>query len=241
MIQFNLLPDVKIQYIKAQRSKKMVLLIASLSSAGLLGITLLIALHVYVAQKVQLSNVDKSIKNYSNELKNTPEVDKILTVQNQLNTLVDLHEKKPVTSRIYDYVPKLTPQNVKIGSLGIDYATNKVTISGTADSLQNVNKYVDTFKFTTYKSDVVTDELPAFKSVVLSSFSKDEKGASYTITADFDPLLFDGTKKITLIIPKKYTTRSITEQPNEALFDGNVGQQKTQTNTTNNGQQASDQ
>lgn len=227
MIQFNLLPDIKLDYIKAQRSKKLVLLVASGVAAVALAIFLVMAAQVYLVQRKTLNDLGKSIDKSTKEIQSTNDVDKILTVQNQLNTLADIHGTKPVTSRLFGYLSQLTPIQVKIGSLAMDFGDNTMTFSGTADSLQTINKFADTLKFTTFKAEGETDETKAFKSVVLESFARDDKVASYTLKIEFEPALYNSDKKVTLIVPSQYTTRSITEEPNAGIFDGNIIPKKT--------------
>jgi len=215
MIQFNLLPDVKVEYMKARQSKRMVLLVAS----GLAGFSFLIFVALFLAVNVfqtkHISDLNKDIKNYTAQIKAIPDLDKILTVQNQLGSLTTLHGQKPATSRLMDYLGQLTPAQATISSVKLDYATNTLSLSGSADALSTVNKYVDTLKFTTYTADGSASAPKAFSSVVLSGFSTSDKGVTYQITLTFDPVIFDNTKQIKLTTPKIISTRSETEKPSD--------------------------
>lgn len=214
MIQINLIPDVKDNYIKAQRKKRVVMLSAFTVSGVFLSIVVILGFIVYGAQKVQLSLLDKDIKSNSAKLKKIESLDKILTVQNQLNSLTSLHQSKPVTSRIYDFLPQITPTNVQISDLKLDYETSAMEITGTAVSLEYVNKFVDTLKFTDYITDKTTEKKRAFSEVVLTNFNVDKKSVKYTINMKFDPMIFSSeAKTVTLIVPSITSTRSQTEQP----------------------------
>jgi Tfp pilus assembly protein PilN len=218
MIQINLLPDVKTKYIKAQRSKRLVLVSSVAVSGVALGIVVLLASVVYGAQKIQLSHYDNEIKKNSAELNKIDGLSKILTVQNQLTAISGLHAAKPVTSRIFTFLPAITPSSVQISSLQLDFAQSTMTIAGTANSIGDVNKFVDTLKFTKYTTDTDQTAKPAFTSVVLTSFGGDDTKASYAITLKFDPALFDSANKsVSLVVPKITSTRSETESP-DALF-----------------------
>lgn len=218
MIQLNLLPDVKNRYIKAQRTKRLVLISSIAISGAALGVVILLASVVYGAQKIQLSHYASEIKKNSAELNKIEGLDKILTIQNQLNQLDSLHSKKPVTSRLFSFLPQITPNEVQIATLSLNYANSSVQLSGTAKSVEAINKFVDTLKFTKYTVDNGTDQKPAFSSVVLSSFSTSDKGASYSLTMSFDPNIFSSSyKTVTLVVPKITSTRSQTEAPT-ALF-----------------------
>ncbi len=217
MIQFNLLPDVKVEYIKARRSKRMVLLV----SAGVTALSLVVFaglfLVVNVFQVKHIKDLNKDIKTYTSSLHDVPNLDKILTVQNQLTSLTSLHDAKPATSRLLGYLSQVTPAKATISSVKVDFTNNSIGLSGNADSLSTVNAYVDTLKFTSYTVAGSGETKKAFSDVVLSSFSSSDKGASYQITATFDPMIFNGTKQVTLVVPKITSTRSETEKPTDLI------------------------
>jgi Tfp pilus assembly protein PilN len=216
MIQFNLLPDVKLEYIRAQRTKRLVVTTAVLATAGALALLIVLSLTVFVFQKQYMNHVSSDIKKYSSDLKSTPDLDKILTIQNQLNSLTDLHEQKPDTNRIIPFIEQVTPPSAQISSLNVDFDALEMKITGSADTLQTVNQFVDTLKFTHYVDN--SDTPLAFSNVVLATFGRADKGASYSITANFDIAIFDNTKTIQLTVPDKVTTRSETEKPT-TLFE----------------------
>lgn len=228
MIQFNLLPDIKQQYLKAQRQKHLVVFISTIATVTAVGLLVILLLVVQVWQKKTINDLTSDVKKYSNQLSGTEDLNKILTVQNQLNSLTGLHDKKAVATRLFDYITKLTPANANIAKLGIDYAKNTITISGTADSLSTVNTYVDTLKFTEYKvtsgQNKSNTEKQAFTGVVLTAFGKTSKDTTYTVDAKFDPVIFSELSTVDLVVPQITTTRSATEQPTD-LFK----------QTTNNG------
>src|SRR3979411_1883627 len=100
MVQFNLLPDVKIQYLKARRQEHLVVLISTFATIAGIAIVLILLSTVYVVQKKNLSDLNRDIKTDSQQLQATPNLDKILTVQNQLKALPSLHDQKPVVTRL---------------------------------------------------------------------------------------------------------------------------------------------
>jgi hypothetical protein len=75
-----------------------------------------------------------------------------------------------------------------------------MNIGGTAPSLDVVSTYTDTLKATKYSSG--TDQpQKAFSDVVLSSFGRDDKGATFSITFSFDPPIFDTKNDVKLTVP----------------------------------------
>lgn len=218
MIQFNLLPDVKVAYIKAKKAKRMVVVVAGLSVA--ISLTLLILMvSATVFQKQHIKDLNKDIKSYESTLTDTKDLAKILTIQNQLNSLPALYAQRPVTSRLYNYVQATTPKEISIMKIDLKFETKALNITGTASSLEMVNRYVDTLKFTTYMTTDSKDKVNAFSQVVLTSFNRDSKTATFTIDFLFDANIFDGSKTVTLDVPKTITTRSETELPGSGVFD----------------------
>lgn len=228
-VQFNLLPDVKLEFNRAQHAKRVVYTLSFLASSVAVGLFVVSFLAVNVLQKQLLNNANNDINNYSNQLKKIPDLDKILTVQNQLNSLPSLHDQKHYGSRLFGYLRDITPANVNIGKIQLDMTSNSLTISGTADKVENVNKFVDTLKFTTFKPTDATASSQAFTNVLLSKIDRDDKGASYEITTSFDAALFTGSQTVSLTIPQEITTRSVLNAPGASnpLFNGQT-QTKTQ-------------
>ncbi len=224
MVQFNLLPDIKIQYLKARRQKRLVLLVSVVVSVASLTVLAVLITTVFVVQKKSVGDLSKDIAVASEELQDTKDLTKMLTVQNQLKALPQLHEGKPVVNRLFGYITQSTPTAASISRLNADFALQTLTMSGSADTLETVNTFVDTLKFTTYHTERdKKTEKTAFSNVVLTAFARDSKGASYTITFKFDPVIFSELDEVTLTVPKKVTTRSQTEQPS-ALFQKAAGQ-----------------
>jgi hypothetical protein len=220
MVQFNLLPDVKLEYVRARRTQRVVMAFSVLLSAIALVIFVALLLLVNVAQKKNLSDLDKDIKTSSKKLTDTPELNQILTVQNQLNSLPGLDAQKPATGRLFGYVKQLTPTNAFINKLDVDYTQNTAIFTGTADAIDTVNTFVDTLKFTNYTAQDTSGNkktAKAFSDVVLSAFNRDSHQATYTITLTFDPLIFDTTNTVKLTVPDTISTRSVIDQP-KALF-----------------------
>lgn len=221
MIQFNLLPDIKQQYLKAQRQKHLVMFVSTVAIIAAVAIFVVLLLVVQVWQKKSISDLNTDIKRYSKELTNTSDLNKILTVQNQLKSLTALHDKKAVATRTFSYITQVTPQQASISKLNLDFALNTISISGSADSLETVNTYVDTLKFTKFKTTGDTSTSGnAFTNVVLSTFGRTANGATYTITASFNPVIFSEDQSVSLNVPQTTTTRSVTEQPTD-LFQSN--------------------
>jgi Tfp pilus assembly protein PilN len=219
MIQFNLLPDVKLEFIKAQRMRRLVLGISILVSTVSV-VVLVLLLSVDGLQKKHLSDLNNAIASETGTLQRQPNINTILTVQNQLESLTQLHNSKPAADRLFDYLNELTPAPIAITNFTADYDADTMTITGTADTLSSVNQYVDTLKLTTYTVSNSSTAKPAFSNVVLSAFGYDtnptnpSEAATFTITFSYDKSIFDITKNISLSVPTT-TTRAQLQDPTD--------------------------
>lgn len=238
MIQFNLLPDVKQQYIKAVYRRRVITFVCFLISGVFVIVFVLMFLFVRVNQTGHLKRLDENISTTVAELKENPDLDKILTIQNQLKSLPKLHDDKIISSRIFEYLAQLTPSQASVFSVEADLETKTISIKGGADSITTLNKFVDTIKFTDFKLEGDTPkEGKAFSSVVLESFSFENQksttdastSVNYEIKFVYEETIFMNTAKegsavangVKLTVPKIITTRSETQKPS-ALFQPNT-------------------
>lgn len=217
MIQLNLLPDIKVQFIKGKRAKRVVMVAATLSIVVSVAI-LAIMISLTMFQRRHISDLNRDIISYEKTLQDTPDLAKILTIQNQLQSLPGLYANRPVVSRLFPYIEQTTPAKIGIAHIVVSFVDSTINISGTSDSLESVNRYVDTLKFTTYVASDVSVETKAFTNVVLASFGRDNQAATYSITLKFDPVIFNNAKTVKLSVPKTVTTRSETELPGAGVF-----------------------
>lgn len=218
MIQFNLLPDIKLEYLKTKKMKRSVVLGAiSVTGLSIFVFGLMFSI-VNVAQKVHIKNLNKNIAEKTNQLKQEQDIDKMLTVQNQMKSLTGLHESKPSISRLTDFLITLSPADVKVSDVTVDFTGSTFIINGTADTYESINRFVDTLKYTEYKNGDIAEK--AFSDVVLTNYgsAKSTGRTSYGINLIFASTIFDNTKDIKLVIPNKVTTQSVIEAPSD-LFE----------------------
>lgn len=232
MIQFNLLPDVKVAYVKAQATKRLVMSIAAIVTVVSFAIALLLVLVVYGLQKKNMNDLNKDIKTDSQKLQSTTDLDKILTIQNQLGALSGLHDGKAAATRVFTIAEQTTPVGIGIVDYTTDFTANTATISGDSPSLDLINTYADTLKFATY-TDGDGASHNAFSDVVLSQFGTSDKGVSFTITMSIDPTIFKNDQELKLVVPNKITTGSVTGQP-QSIFSGSMPASTTSTTSTAN-------
>lgn len=226
MIQFNLLPDVKVAFITARRTKRLVSLLATVVIGVSIAVVTILTVVVFVWQKTSLQDLDRNIKSAASDLRAQTDIDKVLTVQNQLSSIDELHAQKPEVARVFTYLTQVTPSSITVATLAVDFVEPTISITGQASSLEEVNKFVDTLKFTTVGNDdegtAVVVGSKAFSQVVLTSYTLDTSGAGFTITLAYDPMIFSSSEtNLKLTVPQITTTRSATERPAD-LFKENT-------------------
>lgn len=192
-VQFNLLPDVKMTYVKAQRSQKLVISVSIIASAAAIGLFIVLFFSVNVVQKKMLNDANNDIASYTKQLKSVPNIDQVLTIQNQLLSLTTLHQGKHITSRIFDYLPQILPPNTVPTQVNLDMATNTILITGKADSQYTVNKLIDTLRFAEYKLGTELGKEKAFSKPTETSLAISGGVATFTVTAEFNPILFSNS------------------------------------------------
>lgn len=225
MIQMNLLPDVKLAFLKAERQKRIVMFVSTIVIIASLTLLAFLLLSVKVVQQKSLSDLEKDIDSVAAELQSVQDLDKILTVQSQLGSLAGLHENKVTSSRLFDIITQVTPAEASISSVKVDYEAYTIEVMGKVDSLRSVNKYADSFKFTTYTLEDGDEPAAAFANVVLSSFSRQNEEAEYTLTMNYDPQLFINTIQPKLSVPNIMSTRADVERPT-ALFQPSLSEEQ---------------
>lgn len=202
-VQFNLIPDIKSQYLKAKQLERLTIGGATVAAVICIIILALLFFLVDFKQKHDINNLTSNISTSSAKLRSITGLDKIITIQNQLETLPGLYQNDPKISRLFGYITQLTPPNVTIGDLSVDLTANTMDIKGSAPALSDVNAFTDALKRATYDDKTAgTTGAPAFSSVVLTSFGRDSQGATYTIDFSFDPVLFSASDQVTLNVPQ---------------------------------------
>ncbi len=169
MITLNLLPDIKKEYLKAKRTKGMITMFAFGAGAAAIAATVLMAIYVLGVQKLQISSSQGSIDESVRVLMETEDLDKIVTIQNQLKALPTIEDTTVAVDRLFGYLATITPNEVSLTQLTIDYEDNSVVLSGNGENFKEVNRFVDTLKNATYVYTDHTEPTLAFSSVVLDS------------------------------------------------------------------------
>lgn len=179
MIELNLLPDVKKEFIRAQHMRNTVISVSILVTIIAGSLLFLLLSYVFAAQPLIQGALTGQIKDNHQKLQDIPEVDKYLTVQNQLNNIQGLHEEKSVYSRLFGYLQQLNPaqpNNVAFSAAVVDEAEQTITVEGTARNFQAVNVFKNTLENAelSYKSGDQDEKKALFTDITLEEAALSE-------------------------------------------------------------------
>lgn len=219
MIQVNLIPDLKAEYLKAQRNKRLVMGIAFIVSASFIGLVVFMFLYVNAWQAAHTNGLNGDIEELSGEYASIVDLDKVITVQKQLNVLPKLHEEKPQVSRFIDYLSIITPEGPEYSAIELDFDDSTIELIGTADDPGQVNQLANTIKNAVFTTPDIEGELSAFSNVLLDTLNNRNDKTNFTIVFSFDPEIFSNQVSVQLTVPKIDSTNSELSRPRTQLFD----------------------
>jgi Tfp pilus assembly protein PilN len=236
MIELNLLPDVKLQYVHAQKQRRRVISIVSIGGIAAVGLVVVFALYVYAVQPVRGLVTDNAIKDANKQLSAIPDLNNYLTLQQQLDALPALHASKPIYSRIISYLPTLNPSapnSVHITRLAIDTTIDAHTIKldAYAQTYTAATVFESTLKSAqfTYTNGATTQTTPLFKSadITNTAIGQDSNGnpvTTFTVTLTVaDPIFAFSSTNTGISVPNKNATNSAAGVPSE-VFASTGGQ-----------------
>lgn len=211
MIEINLVPDVKQELIKAQRTRFSVITIAMFTGIGSVVIVVLLAMYVFGGQALLGRIADSDISDGIKELKAVKDLPKTLTIQNQLTKISKLNSEKNIDSRIFDVLAAIIPpepNDIKISTVNVDSATRTIALDAQA---KNSYSAAEIFKKTIngsklrYKdknNNLQEIELASNISLGDTSYGSDKSGEKvlrFTLSFNYAPELFDPASKDTTI------------------------------------------
>lgn len=125
MIYLNLLPDVKKDLLRVRRERNLVVSISVVVVGASIGVLLLLSgtLGVLIGAKALMENSIKNDEQTIKQAQKKKQLDKYITIQNQLKQIGKLKSDQQVYSRLMDYLTQLNPaapNNVQISSAKIE-------------------------------------------------------------------------------------------------------------------------
>lgn len=230
MIQINLIPDIKQELLRAQRTRRTAISISifiGLAAAGLVVILAVLLGVQLVHQNITKANITKEY----NTLKNVDSIEDVLTIQNQLKTLQSYQDTRTMDSRIFDVLTAInpvSPNNVSFSSVKLDPTEDTITIEGSAANgyaaTETLRKTILNTKVESGSGDSLeSTDLTSDVTIGETSYGEAADGTrvlSFTISFTYPKGLFDNSlKNIKIVTPtaKSDVTDSKTRVP-ESLF-----------------------
>ncbi len=114
MIEINLIPDVKRELLKAQRTRGVVISASILTSIVAVGAVVLLLFYMYGVQAIQGSLLDRDIEEKGREFSSIEDLSEVLTIQNQLSSISAYNDQKVMSSRLFDVIAAVTPSGSEV-------------------------------------------------------------------------------------------------------------------------------
>lgn len=224
MIQLNLLPDIKKEYINAQKTRALVMSSSILVTIVAVGLAVLMFVYVTFLQQLQITLATNDIKDKERQLNSVQDLSKYLTIQNQLAALPELHANKGIYSRMLSFLPVLNPNapnNVTLTKLQLVSLDKQVNFTGSTASFESLNVFVDTLRNAevAYKDQSgEPQKSKMFESVMVQSSNIDKLNGkstvSFTVIAQYVEPAFDARNTdVNASVPNIKTSQSVTESP----------------------------
>lgn len=224
MIQLNLLPDIKKEFINAQKTRAVVMSSSILVTIVAVALAVLMFVYVTFLQQLQITLATNDIKDKEKQLNSVQDLSKYLTIQNQLSALPELHASKGVYSRLLSFLPVLNPtapNNVALTKLQLVALDKQVNFTGSTASFESLNVFVDTLRNAqvSYKDQSSEPQKSKmFETVSVQSSNIDKLNGkstvSFTVIAQYVEPAFDAhNTEVTASVPNIKTSQSVTESP----------------------------
>jgi len=206
-VQFNLLPSSKTKVMAARHEQNRLTGQALKIALVCFGIFAVLLVYTQGIQRAQLSLASSNIKSKSAQIKKSSNLNTVLTVENQLQTAASLHQSQHVSSRLFDYLAKVTPLNASVSAVNLDMAKGTIKLDGSANSATTTNAFIDALKTAQFQVGSASPQM-AFSQVVETNFALTANGVTYSISFNFNPTLFSNANSPTLDVPNSTTVHA---------------------------------
>ncbi|HMR72918.1 MAG TPA: hypothetical protein PKD68_02820 [Candidatus Saccharibacteria bacterium] len=239
MIHLNLLPDVKREFLKAKRDQARVISVAILSVLVVGGVTVALAVWVYAVQNIHIGLLSQNIKDNAAKIEAIPDVNKYVTLQNQLANLSKLHDGKNDFSRLLTILPTLNPKspnNVALASVTLGTEESTISLEGRVSDFTGLITFRDIlqnaeleYRTDIEDSEVIKEKLFSEVAILEQGLSKTAEGnavVSFKIIVRYNPAAFiNSSKDVTVSVPKLETTPSKQGSPDLFTSDNTTSQE----------------
>lgn len=205
MIQINLLPDVKQEYLRARRTRNFAISASIIVGLAAGAVVVLLAL-MLGAQAAREVIADNSIESEYEKMSQVENLSELVTLQNQLNLISSQHENKSVDSRLFSFLqvvnPK-SPNNVQFSSVTLNPEETQLTLEGVTEggypAVEALTKTIMNTDLEYVSGQERSSEPVASKvSIAGTSFGEDSSGKRvlrFEVVVDFHDQLFVNSAK----------------------------------------------
>lgn len=137
MIEINLIPEVKQEVLNARQARDRVATWSIIISGGFIALVVVLAMVVMIVQNLIIGSQKSQIEADFKKYKNYPGAASLLTIQNQLNALKDMHAKKYITSRMFTLLTQVIPTNnlnIKTSKIDVDPHGKKIILDAYSEA-----------------------------------------------------------------------------------------------------------
>lgn len=230
MIEVNLVPDVKLELLKAQKQQRLVVSGSILVAIASVAIVVMMSAYAFGVQTVAESFADGGIDSESKKLASVEGLSKSLTLQAQLDVLSDVEADKQITSRIFDILTVVVPSGankVDISRLDVDTKEGTIEIEAqAANGYEAMEVFTKTLAQTTlnYSQEDGGEPTPIATEISLGdqSYGEDSnrnKVLRFSLSFTYAEDLFDSTlSNIRIVGPNQQRATDSTQGVPKELF-----------------------
>ncbi len=176
MIQINLIPDIKREYLHARKMRDFAISISVIVSLLAILAVVIMAL-ILGSQAIRESLADNAIKDEYASLSGVEDLNDMVTIQNQLSLISSQHQNKSMNSRLFSVLQAINPpapNDVQFNSVTLDPEESTLVFEGIAsagyNAVETLSKTIenttieymvsgsDTVETAEFASDVVVGE-----------------------------------------------------------------------------------
>lgn len=207
MIEINLIPDVKQELLGAKRVRAYVVSGAIITGIAAVALVILMAIYLFTVQGVRGSLTDNAITEKGKELSSIQDLSNMLTIQNQLGALTEMHASKNIDSRMFSILTAINPpqpNEVRISSAKVESETSTITIQGQAingyEAAEALKKTILSTSISFNNEENKSTKIPLTKDVSTSemSYGEDATGKKvlrFTMSFVYAPEFFARSSK----------------------------------------------
>lgn len=236
MIEINLVPDVKQELLHAQRVRLSVITISIIVGIAAIGIVVILGLLLGV-QGARGYLLDNAISSDSQKLASVPDINKTLTIQNQLDKISTIHQSSHVDSRIFNVLTSLASgkgdAKIQYSTIAVDTTNDTVTIQAQTPTFNGLDVFKKTLTATQFRytsgdsTSKQTENLASNIDLSNQTQAQDATGKhvvtftlSFTYTAD---LLSPQSKNAQIVLPTATNATDSYEGIPSSLFTEKAG------------------